>query len=77
MSTLELKAELHRKIDALDDVAELLDLNQSLEWFMQGNLTLEEKAVLSRLEQALRHDQAGTGLSHEAVMNEARTWLKR
>ena len=77
MTTLELKAELHRKIDALDDVAELLDLNQSLEWFMQGNLTEEEKAVLPRLEQARRHDETGTGLSHEAVMNEARTWLKR
>lgn len=37
MSTLELEAEIHKKIDALDNVSELIDLNLSLDWFMQKN----------------------------------------
>lgn len=77
MSALELKAEIHRKIDALENVAELVDVNQSLDWYLQGNLTAEEHAVLSRLETARHHAAEGTGLPHETVMNEARTWVKR
>jgi len=77
MSTLELKAEIHQKIDELEDVAELLDVKQSLDWFLQGNLTPDETAVLKRLGQAKNHAEAGTGLRHEEVMNEAKSCLKR
>ena len=77
MSTLELKAEIHKKIDELEDVAELLDVKQSLDWFLQGNLTPEETAVLQRLRQAKQHAEAGTGIPHGEVMNEAKSWLKR
>ena len=77
MSTLELKAEIHRKIDALDNVAELVDVNESLAWFLQGNPTAEESALLPRLETARQHAADGTGLPHETVMEEAKSWLKR
>lgn len=77
MSTLELKAEIHKKIDALDNVSELLDLNLSLDWFMQEKLTDEEKAVLERLNQAKKSADEGTGILHEEVMEEAKQWLNR
>lgn len=77
MSPTELKAEIHRKIEALESVAELLDVNQSLDWFINGNLTSEEKRVLTRLEQARKSAQEETGISHEDVMNEAKSWLTR
>jgi hypothetical protein len=77
MSTLELKAEIHKKIDALDDIAELIDLNLSLDWFMQEKLTAEEKIVLERLSQAKKSSDEGTGILHEDVMIEAKQWLKR
>ncbi|RDB07399.1 hypothetical protein [Runella aurantiaca] len=77
MSTLELKAEIHKKIDALDNVAELIDLNLSLDWFMQQKLTDEEKTVLERLNQAKKSADEGTGILHDDVMKEAKQWLKR
>jgi hypothetical protein len=52
MSTLELKAEIHKKIDALDNISELIDFNLSLDWFMQEKLTDEEKIILERLNKA-------------------------
>ncbi len=77
MSTLELKAEIHKKIDALDNVSELIDLNLSLDWFMQEKLTDEEKTVLERLNQAKKSADEGTGILHDYVMKEAKQWLKR
>ncbi|AXE18411.1 hypothetical protein DR864_11945 [Runella rosea] len=77
MSTLELKAEIHKKIDALDNVSELIDLNLSLDWFMQEKLTDEEKTVLERLNQAKKSADEGTGMLHDDVMKEAKQWLKR
>ncbi len=77
MSTLELKAEIHKKIDALDNVSELIDLNLSLDWFMQQKLTDEEKTVLERLNQAKKSADEGTGILHDDVMKEAKQWLKR
>lgn len=77
MSTLELKAEIHKKIDALDNVSELIDLNLSLDWFMQEKLTDEEKTVLERLNQAKKSADEGTGILHDDVMKEAKQWLKR
>jgi len=77
MSTLELKAEIHKKIDALDNVSELIDLNLSLDWFMQGKLTDEEKTVLERLNRAKKSADEGTGILHDDVMKEAKQWLKR
>ena len=77
MSTLELKAEIHKKIDALDDVSELIDLNLSLDWFMQEKLTDEEKAVLERLNQAKKSANEGTGILHDDVMKEVKHYLKR
>lgn len=77
MSTLELKAEIHKKIDALEDVSELIDLNLSLDWFMQEKLTDEEKTVLERLNRAKKSADAGTGILHDDVMKEAKQWLKR
>ena len=61
MSTLELKAEIHKKIDALDNVSELIDLNLSLDWFMQEKLTDEEKTVLERLNEAKKVPMKGQG----------------
>ncbi|AEI49186.1 hypothetical protein [Runella slithyformis] len=77
MSTLELKAEIHKKIDALDNVSELIDLNLSLDWFMQEKLTDEEKTALERLNQAKKSAEEGTGILHDDVMKEAKQWLKR
>ncbi len=77
MSTLELKAEIHKKIDALNNVSELIDLNLSLDWFMQEKLTDEEKTVLERLNQAQKSADEGTGMLHDDVMKEAKQWLKR
>jgi hypothetical protein len=77
MSTLELKAEIHKKIDALDNVSEQLDLNLSLDWFMQEKLTDEEKAVLERLNQAKKSANEGTGILHDDVMKEVKHYLKR
>lgn len=77
MSTRELKAEIHKKIDELEDVAELLDVKQSLDWFLQGTLTPEETTLLQRLRQAKQHAEAGSGIAHEEVMKEAQSWLKR
>ncbi len=77
MSTLELKAEIHKKIDALDNVSELIDLNLSLDWFMQEKLTDEEKTVLERLNEAKKSSDEGTGILHDDVMKEAKQWLKR
>lgn len=77
MSTLELKAEIHKKVDALDDISELIDLDLSLDWFMQEKLTNEEKTVLERLNQAKKSAEEGTGTSHSEVMKQAKQWLKR
>lgn len=77
MSTLELKAEIPKKIDALDNVSELLDLNLSLDWFMQEKLTDEEKTALERLNQAKKSADEGTGILHDDVMKEVKHYLKR
>lgn len=77
MSVLELKAEIYKKIDALNDITELLDLNVSLDWFIQEKLSEEEKVVLERLSLAQKNADEGTGISHQDVMKEARQWLKK
>lgn len=77
MATIELKEELHRKIDALNDVSELLDLKYSIDWFMEGKLSGEEKTVLGRLAGVPKCIENNTGILHEEVMKEAKLWLKR
>jgi hypothetical protein len=77
MSTLELKAEIHKKIDALDNISELIDFNLSLDWFVQEKLTDEEKIILERLNKAKKSADEGIGILHADVMKEAKQWLKR
>lgn len=77
MSTLELKAEIHQKIEALNDEAQLLDVKLSLDWILSGEPTGEETAVLQRLREVRQHAEYGTGIPHEEVMNEAKSWLNR
>ena len=77
MATIELKEELHRKIDCLDDVSELLDLKYSIDWFIEGNLSKEERAVLSRLVQVLEYAENNKGISHDEVMKDSKLWLKK
>lgn len=77
MATIELKEELHRKIDALNDVSELLDLKYSIDWFMEGKLSVEERTVLGRLAGVHECIENSAGILHEEVIKEAKLWLKR
>ena len=77
MSALALKAEIHRKVDDLNDISELTDLNQSLDWFIQAKLTAEEKTVLKRLGQIQQDADQNKGIAREEVMKEAKSWLKK
>ncbi|MCU0342101.1 MAG: hypothetical protein MUE30_19700 [Spirosomaceae bacterium] len=78
MATVDLKEELHQKIDTISNTAELLDLKYSIDWFLQDKLTWEERHVLDRLAQLpdLLENQMGT--LHEEVIAEAKKqWLKK
>ena len=77
MSTLEIKEEIHRKIDVLENLGELLDINQSLDWFLVEKLSTEEKLVLERLSNALPTLEEGKGVKHEDVQKEMKAWIRK
>lgn len=77
MSTLELKEEIHRKVDSLDMDAKLFEVNQTLDLLLSSSLSEEEKFLLNRLNQAIIEDKEGKLIPHEIVSKEAKEWLKR
>ena len=77
MSTLEIKEAIHRKIDVLENIGELIDINQSLDWFLVEKLSEEEKTVLERLSTITPILEEGKGIKHEDVQKEMRAWIRK
>ena len=77
MATIELKEELHRKIDSMSNVSELLDIKYSIDWFLSDNLTWEEKEVLKRIAQISDLVDQQAGILHSDVMKESKKWLRK
>ncbi len=77
MSTTEIRAEIHRKIEAISTMGELLEINQSLDLLTSGNFSTEERNVLKRLSKVLPDIEKDGGLPHEAVQKEAKKWLRK
>ena len=77
MSTLELKEAIHHKIDVLENIGELTDINQSLDWFFTHQLSKEEDIVLKRLENINNVIENGQGLKHETVQEAMKQWIRR
>ncbi len=77
MSTTEMKAEIHRKVEAISTMGELLEINQSLDLLVSENLSAEERNVLKRLSKVISDVEKGGGLPHEAVQKEAKRWLHK
>jgi hypothetical protein len=77
MSTLEIKEAIHRKIDVLENIGELIDINQSLDWFLVEKLSTEEKIVTNRLSSLLPIIENGKGIKHEDVQKEMKEWIRK
>ncbi len=77
MSTLELKNEIHKKVDSLKIESELFEVNHTLDLLLSAKLTDEEKFLLNRMNQTIIEVREGKGIPHEIVSKEAKTWLKR
>ncbi len=77
MSAIELKNEIHKKIDTIDSLEELLDLNISLGWFMPDQLSYEEKKIIQRLQQVPNDSKTNRGIAQKVVMENARKWLRK
>ena len=77
MSTLELKEEIHKKVDSLDMDAKLFEVNHTLDLLLSSSLSEDEKFLLNRLNQGIIEDKEGKLIPHEIVSKEAKEWLKR
>jgi hypothetical protein len=77
MSTIEIKEAIHRKIDALENIGELIDINQSLDWYLIDKLSTEEKMVLNRMESLVPILEEGKGVKHEEVQKEMKAWIRK
>jgi hypothetical protein len=77
MSVLELKSTIHKKIDTINDLDELLDINLSLDWFIADQLTMEEKKVIQRLKQVPNDIMNNSGITRETVTKNSKKWLLR
>ncbi len=77
MSELELKSEIHQKIDTINSLDELLDINLSLGWFVFEQLSNEEKSVIERLRQVPDDIKANRGIPQKQVMENAKKWLQK
>jgi hypothetical protein len=77
MSTIEIKEAIHRKIDALENIGELIDINQSLDWYLIDKLSTEEKMVLNRMESLVPILKEGKGVKHEEVQKEMKAWIRK
>lgn len=77
MSTLEIKEAIHRKIEALENVGELIDINQSLGWYLVDKLSAEEKMVLDRMVSLMTMLEESKGLKHEDVQQEMKAWIRK
>ncbi|MFL5745984.1 MAG: hypothetical protein ACJ751_15025 [Niastella sp.] len=81
MDKKKLKEELHQYIDKLEDETALSMLHEAtVEYEKAGqkdiveDLTLEQEA---RLKESLEQLNNGQWKSHEEVMKESRTWLRK
>ena len=77
MSTLELKNEIHKKVGALDNVAELFDINQTLNFYIFDDLTEHERLLIDRLNKTIIDHREGKGIPREIMAARAKSWLKR
>ncbi|MDZ7896766.1 MAG: hypothetical protein U5N85_01875 [Arcicella sp.] len=77
MSTIEIKEAIHRKIEALENVGELIDINQSLDWYLVDKLSVEEKMVLDRMVSLMPTLEEGKGLKHEDVQTAMKAWIRK
>ena len=77
MSTNDLKATIHQKVEALSTMGELVEINQALDLLIAGELSVEEKAVLKRLSTVIPDAENGKTISHAEVQKTAKQWLRK
>ena len=76
MTTLQVKSELHKIIDSIDDISIL----KAIRLLLQKDLTKEEidfwdtlpNDIKKSIEQGIYQADAGELVSHESVMNEVK-----
>lgn len=76
MSVLELKQQIHQKIDSITDKSELEELNKTLDSILSDDLSDAEVFLLKRLNRAINDANKGKLIAHKQVMTDQRSWLE-